>query len=214
VRATTYGGASPNVNNSFYSANPSGVTATSTLAGIQSITNSVFSSTDISVTFDQSRTGASGTYASGYNVTYFQATGNDAYTISGNYSLSSDYGYFESRLFDVTANVYVYYNWLQSEGNQAVTLGQTTGSYNNLLIGSLTGNLIAGHNYWWYTEAVTQARPTADSGATATGSARLLIGDLNAIPTPEPASLAIWGGLGCMGLLAARRRRAKVVIAV
>ena len=85
------------------------------------------------------------------------------------------------------------------------------GDFSNTTQGSLTGTLLAGHQYEFYFEDFIQAFPQTDFGATATGCITLSIGGATGggacgvAAVPEPGSLAL-AGLALAGLGLARRK--------
>src|SRR3954469_3496332 len=111
----------------------------------------------------------------------FTANSNEQYDLSGFYNVT-DAGVSKSggvsmfaELYDVTANVYLFHNWQYSVStyNERFVLGGTDGDTDNLLIGSPTGELVAGQTYWLKTSSYNQAYPDADLGATALGNITL-----------------------------------------
>jgi hypothetical protein len=158
--------------------------------------------TILSFDMDHQRNGTLGSYAQTYdNVLNFTANSSAPYALSGYYH-ATDFGANVSRvildasLYDTTANTYLFYNsqGSQASENEQFALGGTGGDNFNSLLGSLTGNLIGGHNYFLGFTAFIHAYPDADQGASAVGNITLTIGERSAA-VPEPTQLLIWTGL-------------------
>jgi hypothetical protein len=95
-------------------------------------------------------------------------------------------------LIDVDTLTYVFRSEQSNIGGVTLlTLGGTAGNDYNILSGSLTGTLLAGHTYIWNGFAQTQAYPTEDGGATGSGDVSLTIGAV-----PEVSSAIVWSLLG------------------
>ncbi len=178
-----------------------GATVFAMLPGFSSTHTSAYSSTALSNTFSQTRLGFLDDYSFGHGFLYFTANANDAYSISGSFTNSDGFNYFHANLYDVTNSAYLFYNVQYNFGGTTQSLGNTSGNYYNDLQGSLTGSLTAGNQYFWQATAYTQAYPSADTGATASGSAMF---QLNSIP--EPSSLAFLAIAG-FGIMLYRRRK-------
>lgn len=194
-----------------HAASSGSVTATAIVSGPgSSTTTALFGQTGVTVTFGQSRTDNKFSDARGWSNSYFTPTTSETYTISGSFKNSDGRTYLTAYLKDLTSNTYLFNN-IQDDyhhtGGNTLTIGGQQGDHHNELTGNLTGMLIAGHHYRWLVRADTQAYAGPDGGATASGSASILFGPLPAVQPPEPASLAIWGGLGLVGFFATRRRR-------
>jgi hypothetical protein len=167
--------------------------------------------TILSFDMDHMRVGAAGSYAQTYGSWLtFTANNNEPYELSGYYNVTdvgtSGYVSLFTHLHDVTANADLFFNQQYSLNtiNEQFVVDDTDGDNYNSLIGSPTGNLIAGHDYELYFEGLVYAYPDADAGASALGNFTLTIGIANDT-VPEPLSLLVWSGL-FLGAVAARAR--------
>jgi hypothetical protein len=164
--------------------------------------------TILSLDVDHQRTGAVKSFADTICTVSFKAISDQPYTISGFYN-ATDVGPTESgqvgvewSLYEGT-DVYSFLNeqFSESTHDEHFVLGQTGGDSTNVLIGSSTGNLIAGHFYTFFAD-ITVFAPNADSGVGALGNVTLTIGAI-----PEPSSeLLLLAGI-CAGQLRRDRRR-------
>ncbi|PCJ22626.1 MAG: hypothetical protein COA96_13875 [SAR86 cluster bacterium] len=169
--------------------------------------------------FDMShvRTGAQSSYAyTDETSIYFTANADTTYSVSGQYTANDvtspgrvySYVILENlssgllfRDYDASYNT--------ADESFTVGVGGEGDSYDSLL-GSQTGNLIAGNQYRFYFANFIQAYPTADGGASATGCVTLSIGGATgagncgsaSVPEPMPLTLLV-AGLAALGL---RRR--------
>jgi hypothetical protein len=162
------------------------------------------------------RTGTQGSYSRTSGYLYFTATADATYALSGDYQVDDDSADDSgivvqgAYLYDQTANESLFkgYQDSRSTHDEQFTLGGMDGDYYYSLDSgsSLTGNLIAGHQYLFDFGAIIHAYPTADSGASAEGNFTLTITDNSAVP--EPLSLLVWVGLASVaGLVTYRRTR-------
>ena len=172
--------------------NTGGTTASVGIPGYSSTTTSNFSTPGNSATFSgmfvQSRGGDLNGFSYGSLYVAFSTDVDVPYTASGSYLNSSGYTRLFSRLYDFTADSYPYSSFQDSIGVPAeFNLGGASGNNSNLFQGSLTGTLLAGHNYIWSGETYTQAYLNSDLGAEAGGNVSLTIGVV-----PEASSMIVW----------------------
>jgi len=161
------------------------------------LTNELFE-----VSFDLSRSGAAPIYgittATTASYLYFSVDQDVTYSASGLYSASHEGTgrmAFQSVLRDLTIEQEALFDSLQASVDASTgefVLGGSSGNSENTMIGSLTGTLLAGHEYEYRIIAVTQswgATPFEDGG-TASGNASLT---LTAIPEPGTGVLVAVG---------------------
>lgn len=192
--------------------NTGGATVIAQLSGNFSRTTSTFSVDAITVDFAQSREGVAGDLALGLVFASFLAVTDTAYTISGSITGSGGFTRITSGLNDSTnsANDYLLLSQQQYDGGPIVlTVGGLGGNLDNLLEGSLTGTLLAGHTYSWFVAAHTQAFSASDGGASAFGNGELRFGspDIeNRFQVPEPSTWIVFIGIATMALAVPRRQ--------
>lgn len=190
--------------------NPAGLAYSSTSTSIQGAASSesiyALDNDGFDITFDHSKPAASGSYTRSYGFIYFNPDENINYTASGSYTAVDPDGtrvLFFSRLFDYTADSYLYRSEQRSEStvNESFTLGLSGGDAFNYSEGALTSTLIAGHDYQFYYDAfVINSSLAATAVSAASGSVSL---DFTAVPEPGTAVLVT---MGLVGLVARRRR--------
>ncbi|MEM0926495.1 MAG: PEP-CTERM sorting domain-containing protein [Planctomycetota bacterium] len=175
--------------------------------------------TTLTHTNSMARDGGQYDYAYAYDSSlYFTANANTTYDLSGLLEVDDISDVLAGRvvlhsyLRNTTTGQTLFNNYQESRStiDEIFNLGETTGDTSYSLSGSLTGNLVAGHQYQWYSYSLIHAYPDADDGATATGFVTLSLGDggPNAgSVVPEPTSLAMFA-IGGLGMIARRRRRA------
>lgn len=150
--------------------------------------------------FSQERDGQMDSFSVSLGKVRFTAVANSTFSLSGIYSAShvttASHLYLRADFTDLTTS-----QWVNSEQtseytlNESFILGGGGGDSANVFIGSLTGSLIAGHNYEFSYAATTHALFGADGGATASGFVRLDIGGgapSNAVPD-SGTTLALLG---------------------
>lgn len=171
--------------------NTGGTTAIATLPGYSSTTTSLFNPGLMAGSFVQTRGGDYISYSAGEVTVQFTTDTNASYTASGIYSNSGGLTKLGGSLIDVDTLTYVFQSEQSNIGGLTfLTLGGTAGNDYNILSGSLTGTLLAGHTYIWNGFAYTQAYPTDDGGAAASGDVSLTIGAV-----PEFSSAIVWSML-------------------
>ena len=162
-----------------------------------------FDGTLFKIEFDQSRPGLGNSHALSEGTIYFSVSGNDRYLLSGEYSaVDPDPRAFNFRvsLRDLTTGEVLVESTQGSNStpNESFVIGGIGGDAVNTFSGSLTGPLLAGHQYQFWYEAQTYAHLT-DDGATASGVIRFVV--------PEPSSTLLFGLAGAISLNVRRRRK-------
>jgi hypothetical protein len=125
------------------------------------------------------------------------------YSLSGAYaSNSTEAGLISLNvsLFEFSATIFQTFQQSISTSMESFTAGQLGGDQQNLLIGSLTGTLLAGHTYVLYVDAWSAPYPDA---ATEPGDASGYV-TFAFIPEPGTGMLVM---IGLFGLAAQGRRR-------
>ncbi len=150
----------------------------------------------------------------------FTALENTVYEISGFYNVT-DAGpataqtpatRLNGRLFDVTAGQTLMnsFQLSRSTANEQFVVGGLGGDDQNAFSGSLTGNLITGHEYEFGFGALTATTfdlsSQTDSGSSAVGNINLTIGT-SAVPEPSSLALLALSGLTLLGYGWRQRQR-------
>jgi hypothetical protein len=159
------------------------------------------------ITLDHYRLSTYGSYGWSTGDIYFSVDQDVNYTASGSYTaVDADGRLIDLRawLYDITGISMLFDSTQQSRStpDESFTLGLTEADYAplNSFSGSLTGTLVAGHDYRFHYFAMLLANPSSSTtAATASGSVSLTF-----IPEPSTALLL---ALGIVGLAARRRRR-------
>lgn len=136
---------------------------------------------------------------------YFSVDMDVAFVASGSYTaidpLGNRVNYFVF-LHDLTTATDVFYSYQESRStpNESFTLGGTSGDHGNTFTGSLSGTLLAGHEYRLGTNTFVFSQSASAAGASASGSISLAL-------VPEPGSaILLLVGLGMLGTTARRSR--------
>lgn len=223
IRAFAYDDATGTVNDVFNStAIPATQTLTATSGNSSSVTDinytgdatSAVLSVDMSHSIDNTG-GASTPGGFDYAYTddvyfYFTADLNTTYEISGFYDMlgTATRTYTEVWLRDLTAGTTLMREHESSDFTASESFlvdGLGTGDISNYILGSLTGDLLAGHNYQFYFANYIQSYNGAETftANTATGNMTLTIGTPTSVP--EPSILALLS-LGLIGMGVVRKR--------
>jgi hypothetical protein len=156
--------------------------------------------------FDHVRTGDFYNYAYSYGYLDFVANETTTYDISGLYQVDGGpvvYQYV--RLYDYSYGDLLYsFNYTTMTEDELLEVGLPTGDTYNDVVGSTSGQVVAGTTYFIQYAYYIHAYPTGDSGATAEGNLNLTIGSV-----PEPSTFAIFGLMGLGMVVSIARRRAR-----
>jgi hypothetical protein len=169
--------------------------------------------------FDHVRTGIADSYARSRDMgLVFTVLEDTTYSLSGLYSMTGPANRINTgiTLFDRTARVLLFRDESDSRNtaNESFILGAGgNGDFFNVLEGSPTGTLLAGHQYAFTFSSFIQAFDRTDGGAKATGCLTLSIGGATgggceAATVPEPGSLAL-AGLAALAAFGFARRTAR-----
>ena len=198
--------------NQFETVNPPAMpysyTSTSLDGGASSESGYSLTNAGFDITLDQSRVGAANSFGQAEGSIFFSVNQGIDYVASGSYSVADSDGrivYYRPFLYDRTVGSFVFENFQQSRAtpNESFTLGGTGGDFSNSTFGSLTGTLIAGHDYEFNYYVMIHTSSTASpSGATASGNLSL---SFSAIPEPSTGLLMV---LGLVALAVSRHRQA------
>ena len=170
-----------------------------------STTTYSLSTASFDITFDHRRGPAYLSYATSEAEISFIPDVDVDFVMSGVYSSADPDGRvvrLSAELYDATDPSQVYF-YSEQESNatpdESLTLGQSGGDYFNVSAGSPTGQLIGGHEYYFFVAATIYSWPTSGTNyAHAGGSVTLSF-----VPEPSTATLL---GAGLAGIAAARRR--------
>ena len=169
----------------------------------------IFDNTGFDITLDHSRSAGPFKVAESVGGIIFSVDENVNYVASGSYTVvDSVVGrrvLFNASIFDFTDSSELFKSDQLSvtTSNESFTLGESGGDISNVDTGSLTGTLLAGHDYIFSYQAFILSGATTSS-ATATGSFNLSFSQV----IPEPSAALLFGsGFAVVGL-ASRRRSA------
>jgi hypothetical protein len=174
----------------------------------------LLSDSGFGITFEHARTPTIDTRGQSYGYVYFRVDEDVVYTALGTYTVVDSTTAFshgrtvilESQIYDLTTSSFVYLDHQDSRrtANESFTLGDGGGDFDNVLSGSLTGTLVAGHDYRFFYQAMIDAYPVGlNYSATATGFV-----SLSFVPVPE-SSTGTLVGIGMVALASRRARRAR-----
>jgi hypothetical protein len=182
-------------------------TSTSIDGGASSQSTYGHSNDGFDITFNHSRTGTKFAEGRSWGYIYFSVDQNVSYSAAGAYSAVDPSGLLINLtgwLYDLDTGSYVFKSAQVSSAtpNESFVLGGAggDGAGNVVQVGSLTGMLLAGHEYQFWYDAYIQAWPSSGTAATSLGSISL---DFTAIPEPSTGLLF---GLGLIGMAATRGR--------
>jgi hypothetical protein len=196
LAATAQDGVSADTQYLYPAALPDLTNATATLSGASSTVYSDLSNAAFEISFDHVRTGSYQSAAHATAFIYFSVDEDVDYLLEGTYTAIDPDGrrvVQQAGLYDFTAGSGLFSNTQHSDAtpNETFTLGLAEGDAANGLAGSLTGTLIAGHEYRLQVTNYMQAVPSASpSGASASGYTRLSF-----VPEPATALLLLSGAL-------------------
>jgi hypothetical protein len=116
------------------------------------VTEYTLSNGGFEISFDQSRGTPFGSAGHSWGSIFFSVDDNVAYSASGSFTASDPDGRRVSllaNLYDHTADEYLFFSSQDSDStpDESFILGQSGGDYQNYSAGSLSGLLIAGHEY-------------------------------------------------------------------
>ncbi len=179
--------------------------------------NALGNDATFSQVISQGRDGTVDSYALHNSNMTFTVSENTTYTLSGYYHVDDpgtskgSVNYFSQlvRIFPITNDppqlLSYSYQISDKTTDESFVLGGLGGDSFSDFSGSLTGELVAGGEYYWRTYIVFRANGDTTDSALATGNFTLTLGN-GIAAVPEPASLAMWG-LSVIGMMVARRKR-------
>ncbi len=187
---------------------PYSYTSSSVDGGASAESEYDFSSAGFDITFGQARASTFESEGWSYGTIIFSIDEDATYTAAGSYTTVDPDGrrvFLQATLRDITTDSDWLFDSLQNSNstpNESFTLGLEEGDNGDYFDGSLTGTLIAGHEYSFYYSAAIATSPSAStSDATASGNV-----SLSFTPIPEPSTALL---LGTSLIVLAGMRRAK-----
>ena len=156
IRSTAYDGATIDVSETY---NPTSLPSSGTVgAGVgasSTTTDHTLSSASFEFSFDHTREGTRNAYSESDGSLNFSVDADGGYLLEGVYTAIDADGQWtamEVHLYDRTAANYVFQNLQRSSPtpDESFTLGLEDGDLSSVLVGSPTGNLLAGHQYQLY----------------------------------------------------------------
>lgn len=189
---------------------PYSATHSQSAAGTQSSAIYTFDNDELLIEFEHSHASdsVSSQYAGSTGLIQFSVDSDVLYLLDGIYQADDDslgdWILLEAKLIDNSAGAISLFENSQASDStvdESFDLGLAEGDSANVLLGSLTGLLVAGHTYTLEYTAEIEDRDLCCSSTLANGHIRL---QLTAIPEP---STALSVGLGLAALSGARRRR-------
>lgn len=176
-------------------------TSTSIDGGSSSRSVYGLSNDGFNITFDHSRTSPKFSEGRSWGYIYFSVDQDVTYSAAGAYSAIDPSGLliFQNAWLhdlDLASDTFKYAQGSASTPNESLILGEAggDGATNIVQIGSLTGTLIAGHEYRFWYDHYIQAWPSSGASATSSGYVSL---SFSAIPEPSTGLLL---GIGLIGL--------------
>jgi hypothetical protein len=174
--------------------------------GASSLTSYALSNDGFDIGFDQTIAQDFYSGSQAWAGIIFSVDEDVAYQIVGGFGVTGvDAGRYRltTTLRDITgapALLFESMQWSWSTPGESFTVGELGGDDSNVLEGSQSGTLLAGHRYTFFAEASLETYPEAPRLAPVSGTGGV---SLYLVPEPSPALLV---GLGLMALAALRRR--------
>ncbi len=190
--------------------NPAGLPSSATTPGASAgpsaaVMDYTLDHDGFAIDFTQTVAASTGSGSQGTGYIYFTVDEDTTYLVSGLLDVVDSEGrgvYLRTFLEDITGAPFFLFQseqYSQSTPNESFTIGLTEGDTSNLLSGSASGVLLAGHVYRFYADAALQSWPSAARTTTASASGNITL------HLPEP-SLALAVALALARLAALRSR--------
>jgi hypothetical protein len=184
-------------------------------ATVGASTNSVqydLSPTGFQISNQGARAGSLDSFSTTHGIIYFSVTVDTIFDLSAHFAATDPTAKFVElsvALTDLTSVTTLFQNVQSSFGviDEEFTLGESGGNLTNILSGSLTGTLLAGHQFQLeYNNSLYASN--AGGPASAEGTFQISFAPAPNGAVPEPGQFFIWGSLAaCSGLGAVLRRR-------